>query len=612
MLMKVLAKHKIKRHRRATPLFAICTIALLFFNIFTLHGIDIEEIERNLILMQNDTGKVNSLIKLGKYYCSRDNDKAVLYLDQALKLSEKLNFSIGIAKTHMWLGRTYYYKDEYVNSEFHLNYAGELITRIDDKELLANNYLFLGSLSDLNGDYIRAVDNFLKAIELADPLDDRKTAALGYHSIGMIHTKLNNHDTALEYFRTAMNKFSSYDDKTGIANSLNGIGDIYRKKGQYDKALENYIEAYRIRIDKGDARHIASSEYKLGSIYIDLKMFDNAIQVLNKSIHAFSGLDESFGICISTIKLAEAYNYNGDREMAEKFSMEALSIAENLRNDELLGMCYEVLATMASHNEDYSTAFRYLTLFNSTNEILAQKKKDRIIKETEARFQVKRLKNDVESLQARSSVQKRNIIILSVFAISLIVILLLTVLIFRYRVQAQRRKRAMLEQDMIIRDQREILAEKEKMLLEKQLETHNRVLAAKTLEMIRMNETLLGIMNRLQEIDFESTRKEDFKKTIKKIAKEIEMNNQNDIWNEFDTIFRNIHSNFYQKLLEISPDLTSSEIKIASLLKLNLNTKEIAAITYRSEAGIKSARYRLRKKLSIDTEDHLIPFLMQL
>jgi DNA-binding CsgD family transcriptional regulator len=84
------------------------------------------------------------------------------------------------------------------------------------------------------------------------------------------------------------------------------------------------------------------------------------------------------------------------------------------------------------------------------------------------------------------------------------------------------------------------------------------------------------------------------------------------ILSSLKTAFKNIHSGFYKKLIEICPDISSSEIKIAALLKLNLTSKEISAITYKSESGIKTTRYRLRKKLNLSSDEKLIPFLMQL
>ena len=59
-------------------------------------------------------------------------------------------------------------------------------------------------------------------------------------------------------------------------------------------------------------------------------------------------------------------------------------------------------------------------------------------------------------------------------------------------------------------------------------------------------------------------------------------------------------------------ELTATEIKTAALLKLNLTTKEIAAITYQSLNSIKVARYRLRKKLDLAREDNLVAFLTKL
>jgi DNA-binding CsgD family transcriptional regulator len=42
-----------------------------------------------------------------------------------------------------------------------------------------------------------------------------------------------------------------------------------------------------------------------------------------------------------------------------------------------------------------------------------------------------------------------------------------------------------------------------------------------------------------------------------------------------------------------------------ALLKMNLSNKEIANILNISGAGIKKARYRLRKKLGLETTDSL-------
>jgi len=70
--------------------------------------------------------------------------------------------------------------------------------------------------------------------------------------------------------------------------------------------------------------------------------------------------------------------------------------------------------------------------------------------------------------------------------------------------------------------------------------------------------------------------------------------------------------NIYDKLFEICPNLSATEIKIATLLKLNLSTKEIAAITFKTESSIKTVRHRIRQKLKIGENDNLVAFLLRL
>lgn len=51
------------------------------------------------------------------------------------------------------------------------------------------------------------------------------------------------------------------------------------------------------------------------------------------------------------------------------------------------------------------------------------------------------------------------------------------------------------------------------------------------------------------------------------------------------------------------PEVSNNDLRLMSLLKLNLSSKEIANILNISVEGVKKARYRLRKKLNLNTEE---------
>lgn len=83
-------------------------------------------------------------------------------------------------------------------------------------------------------------------------------------------------------------------------------------------------------------------------------------------------------------------------------------------------------------------------------------------------------------------------------------------------------------------------------------------------------------------------------------------------WKQFEMRFKDIHPDFYKKLSVKHPSITPAELRLAALLYLNLNTKEIAGILHQTMESVKVSRTRLRKKLAIEDEIKLATYLMQI
>ena len=77
--------------------------------------------------------------------------------------------------------------------------------------------------------------------------------------------------------------------------------------------------------------------------------------------------------------------------------------------------------------------------------------------------------------------------------------------------------------------------------------------------------------------------------------------------------FGQIHPNFFSTLKQIVNDkLSSSEMRLCMLLRLNLSSKEIADILHITPDSVRIARYRLRKKLPLESKDDLQDYLLNL
>ncbi|UPQ78196.1 hypothetical protein M0M57_11235 [Flavobacterium azooxidireducens] len=74
--------------------------------------------------------------------------------------------------------------------------------------------------------------------------------------------------------------------------------------------------------------------------------------------------------------------------------------------------------------------------------------------------------------------------------------------------------------------------------------------------------------------------------------------------------FRDVFSEHINKLTNTYPDLTLSDIEILAYFRLNYTAKDIARFTNSSVRSIESKKYRLRKKLNLDSEDNLYSWLL--
>lgn len=86
----------------------------------------------------------------------------------------------------------------------------------------------------------------------------------------------------------------------------------------------------------------------------------------------------------------------------------------------------------------------------------------------------------------------------------------------------------------------------------------------------------------------------------------LEMAKRNDP--EFLSYFKEVYPGYIEKLLNINPDLETSEQVFCAMLKLHFTSKEIANYTLVQHRTIQQKKYRIRKKMNIPTETDIYVF----
>lgn len=151
------------------------------------------------------------------------------------------------------------------------------------------------------------------------------------------------------------------------------------------------------------------------------------------------------------------------------------------------------------------------------------------------------------------------------------------------------------------------LLEQREARLEAELRQKSKDLAGMSMAMIAHNEVLDSILNEVQRQKMSKSAVSLDK--ISHIIQNSIVSNQEQ-WAMFQSNFDCIHENFFKGLKERYPDLTSTDLRLCALLRLNMSTKDIANMLNLTVRGVESARYRLRKKLDIPAEAGLVDFML--
>ena len=83
-------------------------------------------------------------------------------------------------------------------------------------------------------------------------------------------------------------------------------------------------------------------------------------------------------------------------------------------------------------------------------------------------------------------------------------------------------------------------------------------------------------------------------------------------WNKFKDLFEKTYPSFFFSLKNMAPAVTPAEMRLAALIKLNLDNKQMASMQGISVSSLRGNKTRLRQKLNLQPETDLEEVLKQL
>lgn len=163
-----------------------------------------------------------------------------------------------------------------------------------------------------------------------------------------------------------------------------------------------------------------------------------------------------------------------------------------------------------------------------------------------------------------------------------------------------------LKNENLLSERKILQLQKEKLASE--VETKNSELVSKAIQMAHKKEMLEDLKEQIDDIkNAKDTDKGKLLSNLKSaLSTEIEGENS---WNQFIFYFDQINQNFTTELLKKHPSLTQNDLRMCALTRLNMSNKEKAVLLNITVTGVEKSRYRLKKRLNLNSDDDLGEYL---
>jgi tetratricopeptide (TPR) repeat protein len=505
---------------------------------------------------------------------------------------------------------------------FYAEQANNLIRNLDSDLTKTEVLINLGDVYNAKGNLSISFGYYFNAKEILDNivLNEHKSSDIDRTQInllikiGISFFYQKKYQQALQYYDEAMQALSKTSDISEEISRefkiriLNNIAAVYIHQFEYDKALEYYKPALA-EIEKSQNEQLeAHLANNIGICYLEKKDFGLANYYFQRSLLLRKKLDDKRGIAQCYNNIGKNYVYNENFTEAKNYFLKALALGREIGNKESIKNSLQSLSSIYEKLGEYKKSLEAFKEFKTINDSLFNIESFNRISQLEMQYKFDKQEKLFDLELKRKETERKNSELLYLVVGGTLFFLLITSILLVF-LQKTKTKNIRLFKDKLELEHKQVLNEKEN--LKRELDFKNRELTTNVMYLLKKNELITGISEKLikSKLDF----KVENQKIIQEIINELKSSQDKDIWSEFEAHFTQVHIEFYNRLNELFPNLSSNEKKLCAFLRLNMSTKDISAITYQSINSITVARSRLRKKLDIQGEDvNLINFLMQL
>ena len=488
---------------------------------------------------------------------------------------------------------------------------------------------------------IESENNYKNAIVLYDKLNDAGDKSAALQNLGITQRRQGKFELAIKNTLASLRiRDSLKASPTDIATLYISVGSIYGDIENYEESNKYFKKAITIYEDQNIESYVAHLNINFGINQVKAKQFADAIETFEGSIAYYEKNGEEYYKCIAYNEIGKAYKGLENFTEAKSYYTKALDISKAINQPELEGEAIKNMGLLLVQQQAYAQALPYIQSSLKINEtagaynnvvqdysnlatihadlgnfkkaydykVLHFRGHDSITgKENVDKINELKITYETEKKEAAIALQEEEIKTLNVQAkndrltktlygigmFSFIAIAGLLYFGFKQRIKKNKIER-----------------EKQEAIYKQEIAFKKKELASQTLHLVQKSTFIQELRENLEKI---KKSPELFKVEFRRLVLLLKKQNAEDKdWEVFKSYFSEVHNNFDQKIKRVAADISEKEIRLASFLRMNLSTKEIASMLNVLPDSVLKSKYRLKQKLQLTKEQDLTQFLNSL
>lgn len=511
----------------------------------------------------SDADFVNLNLEIGELITNFSTIEAEIYFKQALKK---------------------------LNSNYHFT---------DKNKKLVSTYNYLGRIERRKNNYHKALEYYFKELKLNERQKDTLRIGKTYHDIAKLYSSKREYDKAIYYVEKALPLRKNDNKNYGM--TLRNYGKFLYLIKDFDNALIALDSAKFY--SKNNPIHLADVKTIYAKIYRTQNKLHKSLKIFKEAVQTFKAhqkIERKANVFIDLAVVNRLLNHN---TKALKYLDSAQIIHQKFKNKKVISNIYLERYKIYNKEKNYKKALEnHITYKKYSDSVFTIKKiKDAATIEQNYKHEKSEAIRDIQFEANRNHLQevaKRHKIQKILYSALLI---LSTITIIFFIIFYRNKKQVHLKNIQKKELESELLNEKivflkykiDKLLAESKMHVDFKEELAEKLKKIKLKIHSKELVDKYQSILIQI---ENQTQTDKRIDLTTNLSGTEDVGLEL-------------KITKQFPELTKNEREICQLLYLNLSTKEILNIRNTTESAIKSARYRIRKKLQIPKNMELELFI---